>query len=450
MSDIGEERPSIALDPIQKQAVDACIDLENRLVTVSGEAGTGKTTIIRTVCQMLTDMGISFVLAAPTGKAARRIREATGFQALTIHKLLEFNRPDIDDETGDAMSASRPNRTRTNPLEYSIVLVDEYAMVSTALHRDLVEALGRGRLRLFGDIRQLPPIENEKLADPTSPFNRCLAMRNSFVLERVFRQQEGNGILEAARAINRGSIFAQNHDVRIVSNPAMVMKLYEYVRENPAPWGSLTHQIITPGRKSDVGSIKLNAALQNIINPSKPMATILPRHKWVKNETVIASIGDKVVCNANIYDLRDWSERFERWEDDVMPYWDSYIPPPETKQILNGEIGIVRDIGVDGTIEIDVGDRYVEIPPQITEYSPKRRIIFYADHRRNIELAYALTTHKCQGSEYESVAYVMAGAVFYNLSRQNFYTGVTRARKNVTIFTDQRALSQSIRNVKRV
>lgn len=450
MSSQGEEMPTLTFDVIQEQAIAACISLENRLVTVSGEAGTGKTTIIRTVCEQLNELGISFALAAPTGKAARRIREATGFPATTLHKLLEFNRPDIDNETGDAMSASRPNRTAINPLELSIVLVDEYAMVSTALHRDLVAALGKGRLRLFGDIRQLPPIENEKLADPTSPFNKCLQMRNSFVLERVFRQAEGNGILEAARAINRGSIFAQNSDVRIVSHPSMVMKLYEHVRLDPLVWASLNRQIITPGRKSDVGSIKLNSALQTIINPEKINATILPRHNWVKNETVIASIGDKVVCNANIYDLRDWSERFERWEDDATPYWESFIPVPETKQLLNGEIGIVRDIGVDSTIEIDVGDRIVEIPPTITEYSPKRRIIFNADHRRNIELAYALTTHKCQGSEYEHVAYVMASAVFYNLSRQNFYTGVSRARKSVTIFTDQRALAQSIRNVKRV
>lgn len=445
-----DNAPALTFDPRQEEAINACIDMENRLVAVSGEAGTGKTTIIRTVCERLTARGINFALAAPTGKAARRVREATGFPAITIHKLLEFNRPDMDENTGESLSASIPNRTASNPLDEEVIIVDEYAMVGTGLHRDLVAAVGRGKLRLFGDIRQLPPIENEKLADPTSPFNACLKMRNSFILDRVFRQEEGNGILEAARAINRGNIFASNPDVSIISNPAMVMKLYEHVRKDPAFWASLNNQIISPARKSDVGTVQLNAVLQTIINPDKPMATLLPRVKWEAKNTVVVALNDKVVCNTNTYDLRDYNDRYEEWEDDITPMLHSFIPPPETKQILNGEIGRIVNIGVDGTLEIDLGDRCVEIPPEITEYNHKRRLLYKADHRRSIELAYALTTHKCQGSEYETIAYVMASAAFYNLSRQNFYTALTRARSKALIFTDQRALGASLRNVKRV
>ena len=116
---------------------------------------------------------VSFAIAAPTGKAARRIREATGYPATTIHKLLEFNRPDVDEETGEATSVSGTYHVHAaNPLDLDVVIVDEYAMVSTALHRDLVAAIPSGGcLRTFGDVRQLPPIENNDLADPTSPFS---------------------------------------------------------------------------------------------------------------------------------------------------------------------------------------------------------------------------------------------------------------------------------------
>ena len=158
----------------------------------------------------------TFTIAAPTGKAARRIREATGYPAQTIHKLLEFNRPEMDDDTGEAVTVSKPNRGRSNPIDEDVVVVDEYAMVSTGLHRDLVDAIGTTtQLRVFGDIRQLPPIENNDLADPTSPFAKCLAMPNTVTLHNIYRQEEGNGIIEAARRINRGEFFSGNTDVKL-------------------------------------------------------------------------------------------------------------------------------------------------------------------------------------------------------------------------------------------
>jgi exodeoxyribonuclease V alpha subunit len=327
-----------------------------------------------------------------------------------------------------------------------VVLCDEYAMVSTGLHRDLIEALGTGNIRMFGDIRQLPPIENGDLADPTSPFERCLAKSNSFFLEQVYRQEEGNGIIEAARAINRGHMFAQNPDVKIIVNVSMVAKLYDEVRVNPETWRSIEHQIISPARKSDVGTVKLNGVLQSMLNPAMRDAISLPRQRWDKTRISVA-LDDKVVCTVNTYDLRGFNERFETWVDDITPVWDSFIPCPANKQMLNGEVGRIVAIGLDGTLEIDFGDRLVEVPPEITEYSRRQNMLFAADHRKNLELAYALTTHKCQGSEYKSVAYVMAPAAFFNLSRQNFYTGITRARNNVLIFCDQRSLSASLSNV---
>lgn len=436
------------LDAAQQEAVDMCVDTDKRLVAVTGEAGTGKTTIIKTVCQRLEEAGKTFALCAPTGKAARRIREATGFPALTIHKLLGFNQPDMDPNTGEQVGASRPMYTKDRPLEYDVVICDEYAMVSTGLHRDLADAIGRGALRVFGDERQLPPIENQDLADPTSPFSKCLARPNTIKLHNVYRQEFGNGILEAARSINRGSFPARSDECRLYINPSMVGELYKFVRSCSEQWGSLTHQIISPARVSDVGTIKLNAALQTIINPTMHDALELPRHKWATKQKLFVAIGDKVVCEKNVYDMRDYQDRFSEWEDDIKPVLHSFIPCPDTKQMLNGEVGKIVAIGEDGTIEIDFGDRVVEIPPAVQEYSFRMRQLFLADHRKSIDLAYALTTHKCQGSEYDVVAYVMARAAFYNLCRPNFYTALTRAKRQAYVYTDQQALTVSIKNVK--
>lgn len=435
------------LDADQLRAVDMCVDPTKRLVSVTGEAGTGKTTIIKQACDILTERGVSFALAAPTGKAARRIREATGYPAQTIHKLLEFNKPEMDTETGEALSVSVAQRTKSNPLVYSVVIVDEYAMVSTGLHRDLVSALGRGALRVFGDIRQLPPIENADLADPTSPFAKCLAMPNTITLDQIYRQAEGNGIIESARRINRGQFFSSNPDVSIKLGDAVLHTLYGLLEADDTDWRSLNNQIISPARKSDIGTIRLNGILQVRFNPNMPYKIELPRNKWEEKNKVYISVGDKVVCNTNSYDLRDYHERFTEFNTDGAGLIGSFIPCPETKQMLNGEVGLVTSIDDYGVLEIDFGDRTVELPPRVAEYNQRKRYHFHYDPRKSIDLAYALTTHKCQGSQYDRVAYIMASCAFFNLSRPNFYTGITRAAKHATIVTDQRAFATSLKSM---
>lgn len=434
------------LDVAQQTAIDLCVDLNNRLVAVSGEAGTGKTTIIRTVCDILTEKGISFALAAPTGKAARRIREATGYPAVTIHKLLEFNRPEIDETTGNPKDSTLPGRHAGNPLDEKVVLIDEYAMVSTALHRDLAAAIGQGCMRVFGDVRQLPPIDNARLADPTSPFEKCLKMRNAVILNRVYRQEEGNGILEAARAINAGAPFSRNGDVNLIFSATMVGKLRDDVAADPDKWRSTRCQVISPLRKNDIGTVRLNGLLQSVLLGDMSEKIELPRHKWQEKEHVYVGVGDKVVCTTNVYDMRDYTERFSNWLDDITPDRMSFIPCPETKTMLNGEVGIVYAVHPDGAIEIDFGDRVVEVPTTVLEYSEKHRMLIRVDNRKNIELAYALTTHKCQGSEYDEVAYIMAASAFFVLNRPNFYTAITRAKKKATIYTDQRAFMTALKN----
>lgn len=441
---------AITLDAEQAQAVAMCGDIEKRLVAITGEAGTGKTTIIKQTCEALQARGISFALAAPTGKAARRIREATGFPAVTIHKLLAFNRPDMDDETGEATSASMPGYGADRRLPYKVIIVDEYAMVSTALHRDLVSALASGAcLRVFGDIRQLPPIENEKLADPTSPFNKCLKMPHSVTLQNVYRQAEGNGILEAARRVARGDFFTRNQDINVHFSDITLRKLYDFLDASSIAWHSIDNQIISPARKSDIGTVKLNSVLQMKFNPDQLERIELPRTPWEKKagSRCFVALHDKVVCNVNTYDLRNYHERYAEWITNDEPVLHSFIPCPETKQMLNGEVGRIVLIGVDGTLEVDFGDRIVEIPPVVEEYSLRHRHTYLVDPRKSIELAYALTTHKCQGSEYQNVVYVMARVCFYNLNRQNFYTAITRARSHVDVISDQAGFNISLKRL---
>ena len=437
------------LDAEQQNAIDMCVDRTKRLVSVTGEAGTGKTTIIKNTCDILTANGASFAIAAPTGKAARRIREATGYPASTIHKLLAFNRPDIDEETGEATSVSQPGYTRFNPMEYQFVIVDEYAMVSTGLHRDLVSALCSGScLRVFGDIRQLPPIENSDLADPTSPFAKCLAMPNTVELHNIYRQAEGNGIIEAARRIVRGQYFTSNEDVHTIMGDAVLHSLYGKLNNDKSvDWCSLDNQIISPARKSDIGTVRLNSILQTRFNPEMPCKTELPRNKWEVKNRVFVSVGDKVVCNTNSYDLRDYSERFGEYDSSGVGIISTFIPCPETKQMLNGEVGRIQSIDEYGVLEIDFGDRVVELPPSIADYNMRKRFHYRFDPRKAIELAYALTTHKCQGSQYDSIIYTMASCAFFNLSRPNFYTGVTRAKRHATIVSDNRSFATSLKSM---
>ena len=436
------------LDAEQMRAVDMCADRTKRLVAVTGEAGTGKTTIIQQTCARLAVERKSFALAAPTGKAARRIREATGLPATTIHKLLAFNRPEMDDDTGEATSVSTPSFNRHRQLEYDVIVVDEYAMVSTGLHRDLVDAIGTStQLRVFGDIRQLPPIENGQLADPTSPFQKCLNMPNTVTLHNIYRQEEGNGIIEAARRINRGEFFSGNTDVRLRLNDAVLYSLYDMLQDTSTDWRSLDNQIISPARKSDIGTVRLNASLQTKFNPDMPSKLELPRNKWEIKNRCFVSVGDKVVCNTNSYDLRDYDERYSDYDTDGIGIRHAFIPAPDTKQMLNGEVGIVTDIDPLGVLEINFGDRVVELPPTVSDYNNRRGYFYHFDPRKAIELAYALTTHKCQGSQYERVCYVMASCAFFNLSRPNFYTGLTRAIKHATVVTDQRSFATSLRSM---
>src|SRR5262245_4229588 len=202
-------RKQLISDELQEQAIVLACSSE-RLVAITGQAGTGKTTIMREVHKQFTENGHTVALAAPTGKAAKRISEATGIAATTIHRLLEFTHPgDPDEKTGKPVRESRPMRNEHRRLEQSVVLVDEYSMVNHRLNRQLIDAMPAGSvLRTFGDLNQLPPIEELSVSQGPppehSPFFEHVNKFPSVKLKNIYRQGDGSDIVvNAHRILNR-------------------------------------------------------------------------------------------------------------------------------------------------------------------------------------------------------------------------------------------------------
>ena len=437
------------LDSLQQEAVDVCLDKKNRIVAVTGPAGTGKTTIIKTVAEHLKVAGVSFVLAAPTGKAARRISEVTGYDAITLHKLLEYPKPgERDPETGKALAVTEPKRHAGNPLDYQVVIADEYMMVGYELDRNIIDALGRGgRLLVFGDQFQLPPIESGSYTPDKAAFEKHIE-RKSVTLEFVYRQGEGSGILANANRIRKGSVPSKTEDFQIsfVTNPVKAIASYvERALEQGVDFRSIQNQIIVPTRKTWIGSVALNPVLRRALLPDYDYELELPRHNWDSKNRCRVAVGDKVVCTENTYDMRNYDERYSEFGRDGVPVASTFIATPASRTMLNGETGIVDQILDDGSLQIDFGDRIVEVPSVYAEYHWKSDNVYDVDPRKRIELAYALTTHKCQGSEYQRIIYVMNKSAAFMLGKRNFYTAVTRAREHVLVATDPISLSRAVK-----
>lgn len=417
------------LDGEQHEAVRACCDTTRRVVAVTGQAGTGKTTIIRHAYRLLSEAGYSVALAAPTGKAAKRIKEATAIGASTFHRLLEFTHPgERDERTGRVYGVSMPRRDRSKPLEYDVVIGDEYAMVNVNLHSCIVGAIKPGgRLLVFGDVNQLPPIEeNAVYARAPSKFKELLTKFNGITLNTIHRTGSGSGIAENGRRILRGFAPMRRDDFSIQYTDQPLSELSRYIREHrqAIDFTSTTNQVITPANVTWIGQHKLNGLIQNILRPERDGWLELDRHEWMKKYPTRVRVGDKVVINQNLYDV---------------------LANDGTAGVFNGEVGVILSINEDKDIEIDLGDRIVVIPQIImvdlgNKMSPK-----YA--HRDLSLAYALTTHKCQGSEYGHVIFVMNKSVYAWLNRHNLYTAVTRARNGVHLVTDISSVSRAVSNI---
>lgn len=435
-------------DESQQTAIDRCCDMQERIVPVTGPAGTGKTTLIREVYKRLTKAGYHVVLCAPTGKAAKRIQEATGIPAMTIHRLLEYPHPGERDEvTGQALLTTDPKRKKSNPIDQQVVLCDEYAMVNKEVHSNLVFALPPGgRICMFGDVNQLTPIEKNDRTGKASPFQTALKRfeKVAVTLQRIHRTTEGSGIAENGSRILKGRIPAQRPDFKLNVTTQPVRELEDHVMEwldRGVNYGSNGAQVIVQQKTSWVGTYKLNLALQRLLVPmSVAERTKLTRHTWDEKRPIHVGVGDKVIWTENCYDMRNVFDRFI--QDDNGG--DVYVPPPPEKMCMNGESGIITYIDAE-EIHIDLGDRIIEVPKKQTIETKDGRLT-EIDLWRTIDLAYAITCHKAQGSEWPHVTYVMNRSASMLLSRHNLYTGITRAREYATIISDQQALQTSIRS----
>jgi exodeoxyribonuclease V alpha subunit len=423
--------PEMTLDPLQEEAINTCCDIDNRIVAVTGAAGSGKTTILKRVYNAFDAGGYKVVLCAPTGKAAKRIFEATGIPAMTVHRLLAYSHPgDPDPKTGKVLGYSVPTHTRANPIPYDVVLCDEYAMVNDEVHRNLIDALPPACvIRMFGDDNQLAPIEENKLL-ATQPSNFLKILANpkfkSITLKTVFRQGKDSGILLNLQRILKGQMPVKNEQwtQKITDQP--VDELRNYIFEQldlGQDFSKPGCQIIVPQKqKSWVCSNKLNSMIQGLFHNKTEPCLFIPRKEWEReqyNDTdgqLRLFVGDKVIYTANQYDLG----------------------------IFNGESGVVIEIDDDsGEIIIDFGDREQAIPPVLevmTKYGKTTSI----DPRRELDLAYAITTHKSQGSQYPHVVYILNKSNMFMIGRRNFYTACSRASEKLHLIADQRGLSQGV------
>ena len=426
--------PLVDWDELQHQAIDACCDTSKRIVAVTGKAGTGKTVILEEVSRRLEQAGYTVQSSAPTGKAAKRIREATGLQAMTNHRLLGYGMPreiEVDDDkTGDKKLVSvstGPRFTRRNPLQYDTILCDEYAMVNQEINRNLIDSLKAGaRICMFGDVNQLKPIEEDRrLDDQPSAFQNALERFGGITLDTIHRHDAGSGIAKNGALILQGRMPRGGEDfaLRQTDKPvADVQAFVELSSQAGHSYADTDHQIVTCMNKSWIGTQRLNLVIQAMFwDRARPFIE-LPRYRQLGKEQppIRVQVGSKVVYTANTYDMGDGV---------------SYA--------FNGEVGTVININYEeGSVEIDFSDRTVIVPPLVITVRENGDVV-EGDPRRNIDHAYVLTTHKMQGSEVKHICYVINRATQFAQSRRNFYTAITRAREHCTVFFDQYSLAKS-------
>jgi exodeoxyribonuclease V alpha subunit len=419
-------------DAQQNEAIDRCIGKE-RIVAVTGAAGTGKTKIIQRVDKLLTEAGFVVQSSAPTGKAAKRIKESTGLEAKTNHRLLGYGMPitqkleSIDGVKETVVLSTGPKFDNKTRLPIDVLLCDEYAMVNNEIHRNLLAALKPGgRICMFGDLNQLKPIEEDRmLQKEPSCFEQILRKFNGIELKTQHRTKDGSGIYENAVRILTGRTLLKRPDFQIVNTGDPIRSLTNQVREaldDGIDFSLTEHQIITCMNKTWIGTKKLNPLMQQIFWNREHPGISLPRWKWGTTRPITVQIGSKVVYTANTYDMGTGDA------------------------VFNGEIGTVVAIDYEeGSLDIDFVDRVVSVPPLVCLETPRGTIEF--DPRKNIDLAYVLTTHKMQGSECKHAIYVMNRSTLFGQSRRNFYTGVTRARKHCTVITDSVSMSKALKFV---
>lgn len=407
----------VSLSLEQIHAVELCADQTNRIVGVTGGAGVGKTLVLGKAYEEVKRRTASVVLCAPTGRAAKRIQELTKIPAMTIHRLLEFPAPDLvyddeDDAKAPEPVPGQPRRCADYPLKQKVVFVDESSMIGPELYEQLSAALPTdGCIRFFGDNNQLPPVERGK-----PPFISILNEYPSVTLTYNYRSDDE--IVANAQRILDGSIPQNNSRFRILYSENPIKYMLDFVGKEKE-FIDDTHQVIMPARKGSVGTIRVNPSLQMRFNPKGPLMR-LDRYDE-KEAALTIRAKDKFIWVRNDYELK----------------------------LFNGEIGKIDWIDEDeGALGLHTSEGIITCPPKVRIYDAMRGHMRYYDPRKAIELGYAITTHKAQGSEFEYVIYCMSSGSAFLLNRQNLYTAVTRAKKMVIIIADRKAMGLSMRRAR--
>lgn len=409
-----EENTGMELDEKQRQAVRAAV--QHGVMILTGGPGTGKTTTINAMLHYFDSENLEFMLAAPTGRAAKRMAEATGYEAQTLHRLLEVNGNPEEENARNGFL-----RNEENPLEADVIIVDEMSMVDLPLMHALLCAVMPGtRLVFVGDCNQLPSV------GPGSVLKDMIASEafETVMLTKIFRQARESDIVVNAHKINEGQevildnkskdfFFLKRQDPMIIIRVLLALiqeKLPKYVDAKP-----YDIQVLTPMRKGNLGVERLNKILQEYLNP--------PSSNKAEKEygDHLFRVGDKVMQIKNNYQL-EWeiATKFGLVVDKGLG-------------VFNGDMGVITEI-----------NSYTET--LTVEYDEKKKVTYSFELLDELELAYAITIHKSQGSEYPAVVIPLLSGPRQLFHRNLLYTAITRARKCVTVVGSDLTFQQMIQN----
>lgn len=409
-----EEEERIELDEMQRKAVMESV--KNGLLVITGGPGTGKTTTINTIIRYFESEAMEILLAAPTGRAAKRMTEATGYEAVTIHRLLELSGAPSENPGQAAFE-----RNEKNPLEADVVIIDEMSMVDVFLMNALLRAVMPGtRLIMVGDINQLPSVGAGAVL-------KNIIRSEAFhvvMLTKIFRQASQSDIIVNAHKINRGEqvvadnqskdfFFLERQDPNVILRVVLALvqeKMPKYVHAKP-----YDIQVLTPMRKGALGVEHLNEVLQRYLNPPSSEKEERQTGKGLFRE------GDKVMQIKNNYQL-EWEAR-NRYG----------ITIDKGKGIFNGDMGIMTRI-----------DPLAEVAEVL--FDDYRTVTYGFEELNELELAYAVTVHKSQGSEYPAVVIPLLTGPRMLMNRNLLYTAVTRAKSCVTLVGSRDTFSKMIEN----
>ena len=409
-----EKEENITLESMQREAVRASAG--SGIVVITGGPGTGKTTTINTIIRYFERKGMDIMLAAPTGRAAKRMTEATGHEAQTIHRMLE-----LSGILSDEISNASFERNETNPLETDVVIIDEMSMVDIFLMNSLLKAIADGtRLILVGDANQLPSV------GPGNVLKDIIASGcfNTVRLAKIFRQEEAGDIVVNAHKINEGELFEigpSSRDfpfIRRTEANAIINALVTLVKVKLPAYTDCSPndvQVLTPTRKGSLGVERLNTVLQQYLNP--------PSNSKVEKEigSIIFREGDKVMQIKNNYKI-PWEVRGRNG-----------IPIETGMGVFNGDMGIVDNINL-------------YLSEMTVRFDEERYVTYTFKETDELEHAYAVTVHKSQGSEYPAVVLPLLDGPRMLMNRNILYTAVTRARKCICIVGSEQTFYNMISN----